>query len=65
MEDTAPGHIHHYHDLPREKLGLKKRMWPSNSPDLNPIETIWNDMKDEIKAEIGFKFTTTMILELL
>jgi hypothetical protein len=23
--------------------------WPPNSPDLNPIETIWNNMKDYIQ----------------
>lgn len=65
MEDNAPSHIHRYHDLPREKLGLKKLIWPSNSPDLNPIETIWNEMKDQIKAKIGFKFTAIMIRELV
>jgi len=42
MKDNAPAHIHHYHNIPRERLGLNKLVWPANSPDLNPIETICN-----------------------
>ncbi|RPA99187.1 hypothetical protein L873DRAFT_1566282, partial [Choiromyces venosus 120613-1] len=45
MEDGAPSHIHHYHNQLWEQLGLEKLMWLVNSPDLNPIETIWSEMK--------------------
>src|SRR5207237_8678564 len=33
MEDNAPAHIHHYHNIPREKLGLRKLFWLSHSSD--------------------------------
>lgn len=64
MEDNAPDRIHRYHDLPREKLRLKKLMWPSNPSDLNLTETIWNEIKNRIKIEIEFKFIATMIRKL-
>jgi hypothetical protein len=29
--------------------------WPPFSPDLNPIETVWNKMKDYIQEHFGEK----------
>lgn len=46
IEDHAPAHKHHYHIKTQEDLGLKKIIWPSCSPELNPIQTIWSEMKD-------------------
>lgn len=67
MEDGAPSHKHHYHDLPRYQLGLHKLVWPACSPDLNPIECIWNEIKDKIKARLGpgWDFTAAAIREAL
>lgn len=65
MEDNAPAHIHHYHNLPREQLGLRKIEWPANSPDLNPIETIWCEMKDRIKERLGIRITARGIREIV
>ena len=53
MEDNAPAHIHHYHNIPRERMGFRKLVWPANSPDLNPIETIWTELKDKLRDQIG------------
>jgi hypothetical protein len=53
MQDNAPS----YKDrLTREQLkhfGIVTILWPAFSPDLNPIETVWNWMKDWIKAQSG------------
>lgn len=48
MHDNAISHnagktITRFHDL---KMGQYLLRWPANSPDLNPIETVWNRIKD-------------------
>ena len=50
MQDNAPSHVSRYTiaELERRVIQLL-RPWPANSPDLNPIETIWNRMKDWIQ----------------
>jgi len=61
MEDNAPVHIHHYHDRLQQQLGFQKLEWSANSPDLNPIETIWCEMKNRIKARLGIWVTAAGI----
>ena len=61
MEDNAPSHKSHYTISLRQKLGYVKLLWPPNSPDLNPIETIWDEMKDKIKKDLGWNFTAAGI----
>ncbi|RPA88810.1 hypothetical protein L873DRAFT_1588078, partial [Choiromyces venosus 120613-1] len=45
MEDNAPSHVHQYHNLTCEHLSLQKLVWPRNSPDLNPIKSIFCEIK--------------------
>jgi transposase len=50
MQDDAPGHAA---ALTREELHEKvvyPIFWPAYSPNLNPIEAVWNKKKDQIES---------------
>lgn len=65
IENNAPAHKHQYHVKAMEELVLKKVIWPSSSPDLNPIETIESEMKDKMKEKLRWNFTAGAIQELV
>jgi ketohexokinase/beta-glucosidase len=48
MQDNAKAHAARATIQECEERGFRPIWWPANSPDLNPIETIWNKMKDWI-----------------
>lgn len=61
MEDGAPIHRSKAPKEWREQHGLEKLDWPAQSPDLNPIENIWMQMKDHVqKRQPSVKSTTDM-----
>ena len=45
-KDKGPNKVKALKDL----LGIKWEMNPANSPDLNPIETIWRIIKQRLKS---------------
>ena len=49
MEDGAPVHHSNAQKYWREQLGLRKLKWPPNSPNLNPIESVWKQVKDQVQ----------------
>ena len=53
MQDGAPGHCaaETIEDLHQRGITILK--WPPYSPDLNPIETLWNIMKNWIQHKYG------------
>jgi transposase len=48
MQDGAPGHAAKETLQDLLERGIRKMNWPPFSPDLNPIETVWDWMKEWI-----------------
>ena len=52
MEDGAPGHRAASTKTWHAKNGINLLPdWPGNSPDLNPIENLWSEMKNRLRDE--------------
>ena len=49
QQDNAPCHTSRAVKQYMEAAGLVLLPWPSNSPDMNPIETIWAIIKQKLK----------------
>lgn len=46
VQDNAPGHAAQYTRDELQERSIHTIFWPPFSPDLNPIEKVWNWMKD-------------------
>lgn len=51
MQDNAAGHAARATIAVLTQMGIKPIFWPARSPDLNPIETLWDIMKDYIQEK--------------
>lgn len=61
MEDNSLVFKHRWHIKAREELARKRFIWPSSLPDLNPVGTIWLEMKTQFRGN----FTIGAIRELV
>ncbi|KAK6187514.1 hypothetical protein SNE40_005520 [Patella caerulea] len=48
QQDSAPCHVAKRSKAWFQKNKIKVLDWPGNSPDMSPIETLWDTLKDEI-----------------
>lgn len=53
MQDGAPAHKAQGTLQDLRDRGIQTIWWPPYSPDLNPVETVWNWMKDYIEDKYG------------
>jgi len=58
MEDGAPAHKAKEQRDAYKKAEAVKLPWPGNSPDLNPIEHVWDLLKDRIDSRKPHRPTT-------
>jgi hypothetical protein len=57
MQDGAPGHSAEYTLNELQERGVTVITWPAYSPDLNPIETLWNRIKNELQEKYPEKMS--------
>jgi hypothetical protein len=55
MQDNAPAHSSKYTKTWLQTHGITVIKWPPNSPDLNPIEIVWNWIKQWIQEVYGIE----------
>lgn len=48
LEDNDPKHTSKVAEAWRKKNNIDRIAWPSNSPDMNPIENVWNILKNRL-----------------
>lgn len=51
MQDSAPCHKAKVITQQLEENNINVLDWPGNSPDMNPIESIWSELKKKVKQK--------------
>ena len=65
MEDGALIHTAKYSKIWHANHGITSMKWPAQSPDLNPIENIWQQLKPTLEKRIIWPNNKKELLEAL
>ena len=65
MDDNARPHRARVVDQFLEVQGVTRMEWPANSPDLNPIEHLWDQLKRAVRRRINQNTTLGALYQLL
>ncbi len=57
MQDGAPGHTVEYTRQELQERNINVITWPAYSPDLNPIETLENEIENTLQSDYPEKMT--------